>query len=316
MSDLLDRLGVVTLPYAVPQLVDIARGAERCGYSRVGMADSPILYGEIYPSITMVLSATSRIQIGPNVTNPVSRHWTVHAASARTIDAVYPGRFFLGLAAGDGAVHTVGLRPASRDQLAAAAQSIRENVPESVEIHMASSGPKSAETAGSVGDVAIVATGSDTTALSNLAVRARASAGGNLPVWGLVYVDVVPPTSSVKDALQRALPIAMSMSRFSLAQTFDEKNVPNRYQATFRKAMSAYDFMHHASDDVNPNVLLIEEDPEVRDYICQRFCIVGDAAHCLERLSGMIDESGIDGVWMAMGSSDPVGNLERLASAT
>ena len=103
MDDLLHRLGVVTLPYEVPLLVDIAREAERGGLARVGMADSPILYGEIYPSITAVLSATSRIQVGPNVTNPVSRHWTVHAASARTIDAMYPGRFYLGLAAGDGA---------------------------------------------------------------------------------------------------------------------------------------------------------------------------------------------------------------------
>src|ERR1035437_7006131 len=105
-ENILHRLGIISLPHSAKLLVDIAQEAERLGFYGIGVVDSPLLYGEMYPIITAMLANTSSIRIGTNVTNPVSRHWTVHASSARTFTEMSPGRFFLGMGVGDGAVHS------------------------------------------------------------------------------------------------------------------------------------------------------------------------------------------------------------------
>jgi alkanesulfonate monooxygenase SsuD/methylene tetrahydromethanopterin reductase-like flavin-dependent oxidoreductase (luciferase family) len=309
----LDRIAAVTLPYRVPLLIDLAREAESAGLWGVGLSDSPILYGDCYAAIPQVLGATQTIRVATNVSNPVSRHWSVHAASARTLDEVHPGRFVLGLAAGDGAVHSVGLRPATHAELEAAVGHIRINRPTSVPIHLAASGPRMAELAGRCGDAVIVATGSDATALRSLGDRARTAADADIDVWGLVYLDVIDDERRLADAQQRALPIAMSMSHFCLGATFECKNVPTDMQQVIRAGMAHYDFMHHAGAGVNPNVALFEHEPEVRDYLRNRFCIVGDREHCRARLRSMLDDGSLAGLWIALSSHDPVGVIARLA---
>lgn len=57
--------------------------------------------------------STNRISLGPAVTNLASRHPTVTAAAARTIAEAAPGRFTLGIGAGDSAVGCDTLRPAT-----------------------------------------------------------------------------------------------------------------------------------------------------------------------------------------------------------
>ena len=110
------------MPSDIRRAIGIARLAEAGGFSRLGICDSPILYHEVYPVVAACLAATESIRIGPNVTNPVTRHWTIHAASMRANDRLAPGRAMLGIGAGDGAVHTLGLRPADGPTLETSGQ--------------------------------------------------------------------------------------------------------------------------------------------------------------------------------------------------
>src|SRR5271156_3173412 len=119
------RFGCVTTIRSVQEAVRIAGRVERAGAWGLGFVDTaPKLFHDAYVALTASLLSTQSLRVGPLVTNPVSRHWSVHAASARTLEELAPGRFFLGLSTGDGAVHSVGLHPARWADLEASVASI------------------------------------------------------------------------------------------------------------------------------------------------------------------------------------------------
>lgn len=300
----------VTVVTDMATMFGLARTVEECGLWGVGVCDSPVLYGECYPAIAAMLQATPRIRVGTNVTNPTTRHWTVHASSARTMEELAPGRFFLGIASGDGAVHSLGLPPATRAALADAVTAIKAASP--ADVHVAASGPLMAETAGAVGDAAIVGTGTDLVALRTLGDRVRAG-GRDVAVWGLVYLDVVEDGADVVEARRRGMAMGMAQARFSLSASFRDKNVPHEHQQRIRDVMVRYDFTHHASFDGNPNVDLFEGAEDVRDYLADRFCVVGPAADCAKRLTEMIEVCDLAGVWVAVAPSTAATVVQRLA---
>src|SRR5205823_6354148 len=97
----------------------------------------PHLYEDAFVAAGACLHATSRLHVGSTVTNTVSRHWSVLGATARTFDELAPGRFFVGIATGDGAVYAVGLKPASWAKVERDVTNMRTIVPAPLEIHVA-----------------------------------------------------------------------------------------------------------------------------------------------------------------------------------
>jgi 5,10-methylenetetrahydromethanopterin reductase len=57
----------------VKQLAAQARLAEGCGFDAVWIADERF-YREVYSCLTHVALATSRVHVGPCVTDPFARH--------------------------------------------------------------------------------------------------------------------------------------------------------------------------------------------------------------------------------------------------
>src|SRR5690606_40707014 len=89
------KIGFIWLPRSAREAVEIARRAEAGGFWGLGISDSPVLYQEMYPVISACLLATDRLVVGSNVTNPVTRHWTIHASTHRTYDELHPGPDYL-----------------------------------------------------------------------------------------------------------------------------------------------------------------------------------------------------------------------------
>lgn len=316
MSSIINRLAPVTVARSMADMAGIARAADDLGYWGVGVSDSPLLYHESYPAIAWLLGQTDRTRMGPNVTNPVSRHWTVHASTARTLEDIAPGRYFLGLAAGDGAVHSIGRSPATREELREFVEHFRAAAPSSVPVYLASSGPRMAELGGEIADGLILSMGADAVALRSLGNRGRARTDGPFETWGLVYVEAVADPTRVEERLNAAAPVAMAMSRFSLSATFESKNVPSDLQPRIRERFAAYQFSHHAEfQSENPNAHLFDTDPEVFDYLLRRFCVVGAPEECLERLGALLSDGELDGLWIVLGADDPVSTLQLLADA-
>jgi len=318
------ELGVVTTLPSTKQSVAFARLAEALGFTRVGLADTaPKLYHAVYPAVTACLLGTERVSVGTFVTNPITRHWSVHAASARGLDELAPGRFFMELATGDGAVHSVGLKPARLQPFEEYVASMRLLMPEGADIHMVFSGTKGVEVAGRLASELTIGVGLDAGALRELARRARAAraaAGVSTPlrIWAMASTHLARTESEVPALRNHVRGLAFGSARFAFDFSFEGKNVPEPYHRILRERLSRYDFAYHAKPGDHPNAHLFDDHPEIRDYLVDRMQLVGTPEHCAARLADLVREAELDGVWIPVIPSEtapPSAQLARLCQA-
>ena len=90
---------------------ETARRAEAWGFDGLLLADSQNLTADIWVELCLAAAATSRLRIGPGVTNPITRHVAVTASAAATLQHESGGRVSLGIGQGDSALSQIGLRP-------------------------------------------------------------------------------------------------------------------------------------------------------------------------------------------------------------
>ncbi len=102
-------------------VVALAKKAEAAGFSHVWTFDSHVLWQEPFVVYSRILSETSRVMVGPMVTNPGTRDWTVIASQFATLNEMYGNRTICGIGRGDSALRVLGLRP---DTLARLRESI------------------------------------------------------------------------------------------------------------------------------------------------------------------------------------------------
>jgi 5,10-methylenetetrahydromethanopterin reductase len=94
------RLGLLMLGDApMPILVERARLAEATGYDTVWLADERF-YREVYSCLAYFAGHTSKVLLGPCVTDPFSRPPALTAMAIATLDEISDGRAILGIGAG------------------------------------------------------------------------------------------------------------------------------------------------------------------------------------------------------------------------
>jgi 5,10-methylenetetrahydromethanopterin reductase len=184
----------------VAQLRERARLAESCGFDAVWLADERF-YREVYGALAAIALATSRVAVGPCVTDPFTRHSALTAMAIATLDEISHGRAVLGLGAGVSGFAELGIRPqqparAMREAIALIRALLRgeqvnvageaiafrhgrlgfKPIRADIPIHIASNGTLSQRTAGAVADGAIMeACGSVAEALAFAAEVQRAA---------------------------------------------------------------------------------------------------------------------------------------------
>ena len=84
---------------------------ETLGYSSVWVADSQMLFSDCYAVLALAARQTSRLRIGPGTAICGTRIAPVQAAAMATINALAPGRVFLGIGTGNTAMRTMGQKP-------------------------------------------------------------------------------------------------------------------------------------------------------------------------------------------------------------
>ena len=75
--------------------IDYVVHAERLGFSHAWMADSQMLWSDVYASLALAADRTQTINLGTGVAVSGTRPAAVNAASIATINALAPGRTFL-----------------------------------------------------------------------------------------------------------------------------------------------------------------------------------------------------------------------------
>jgi len=99
------------------RVVDLARKAETYGFSYGWAFDSHVLWQEPYVIFSQMLSATNRMVVGPMVTNPGTRNWTVTASHFATLNDMFGDRTICGIGRGDSAMRVLGHTPTKIETL-------------------------------------------------------------------------------------------------------------------------------------------------------------------------------------------------------
>ena len=97
--------------------VAIAQEAEANGFDGITLGDVECQNPDAFVGLTVAGVATSHLQLGVGVTNPVTRHPAVLACSIASVQHESGGRAVLGIGRGDSAVRKIGLKAATVDEL-------------------------------------------------------------------------------------------------------------------------------------------------------------------------------------------------------
>ncbi len=180
--------------------VALAKLSEEHGFDYVWTFDSHLLWQEPYVIYSAILAQTDRVIVGPMVTNPATRDWTVTASVFATLNEMYGNRTVVGIGRGDSAVRVLNGKPTTLKEVREATHVIRELAncrpvevngttlqfpwarTSAVEVWIAAYGPLALKTAGKAGDGFILQLADVDIAKWMIAqVRAAAEAAGRDP---------------------------------------------------------------------------------------------------------------------------------------
>jgi len=114
-----------TTPPAL-RVIELAKRAESLGFSHVWTFDSHILWEEPYVIYSQILAETRNVMVGPMVTNPATRDWTVTASTYATLNEMYGNRTICSMGRGDSAVRVTNGKPTTLATMRESVDVIRE----------------------------------------------------------------------------------------------------------------------------------------------------------------------------------------------
>src|SRR5262245_15616596 len=91
------RFGFFFWPYSPEYTAGMVGLGERDGWDLVGIADTPGNAMDVWVALAQAAGGTARVPLAACVTNLVTRHPSVTAGAAASVDALSGGRLILGL---------------------------------------------------------------------------------------------------------------------------------------------------------------------------------------------------------------------------
>ncbi|MEV4133378.1 TIGR03842 family LLM class F420-dependent oxidoreductase [Dactylosporangium sp. NPDC049742] len=290
------------------QTVELAKQAEAAGFSHVWTFDSHVLWQEPFVIYSKILADTERVIVGPMVTNPGTRDWTVTASLFATLNEMYGNRTVCGIGRGDSAVRVLGSRPTTLAELRECVQVIRELgngrevhlrdrdlrfawAPDSrLEVWVAAYGPKALALTGEVGDGYILQLADpDIAAWMIKAVRDAAEKAGRDPA--AIKFCVAAP-AYVGDDLEhqreqtRWFGGMVGNHIADIVERYGSDGAVPTALTDYIKGRKGYDYAEHGRAG-NPHTDFVP------DEIIDRFCVLGPVEQHLQRLNEL-KELGVD----------------------
>lgn len=326
------KFGVQLSDATTGNTVRRAQIAEDEGFDLVTVSDTPP-FRELYTRLGAVATRTERVEIGPGVTNPVTRHPTVTANAMATLDEYAKGRAVLGIGSGDSAVRSLELPPASLDELEAVVTLFRritqgqsatydgtevgvewlrkEGRSLDIPVMLAAAGPKTMRLGGRVADRVLIIAGLHDDVIEDAVdnVRAGARANGRDPedveIWFFVLTNVADERKEAIDGLESTI---AAVAHLLFQPTMEGKSLPEEHRDAVRTLADNYVMESHVGLEAeNPNAEMIDE-LGLTGYLADRFCVAGPAERCRRKLQGIAETGNVDGVLL---SSHPSATSER-----
>ena len=294
------------------RVIDLAKRAESYGFEYVWTFDSHILWQEPYVIYSQILAETRNVIVGPMVTNPATRDWTVTASLYATLNEMYGNRTVCGIGRGDSAVRVTNGAPTTLATLRESIHVIREmangrsveykgsdlRLPwagkSRLEMWVAAYGPKALALTGEVGDGFILQLADPSIIEWTIkAVRDAATAAGRNP--DDITICVAAP-AYVTDGTEAGLAYGREQCRWFggmvgnnvadiVARYGDDAPVPKAL-TDYIKGRQGYDYNEHGQAGNSHTTF-------VPDEIVDRFCIVGPVETHIARMQELKD-MGVD----------------------
>jgi probable F420-dependent oxidoreductase len=294
------------------RVVDLAVRAETYGFTHVWTFDSHILWQEPYVIYSQILAATRNVVVGPMVTNPATRDWTVTASTYATLNEMYGNRTICGIGRGDSAVRVTNGAPTTLATLRDSIHVIRElgngrsvdykgselRLPwagrSTLEVWVAAYGPKALALTGEVGDGFILQLADLSIAEWTIgAVRSAAEAAGRDP--DSITICVAAP-AYVTDGTESGLAHGREQCRWfggmvgnhvaDIVARYGEGGGVPAALTDYIKGRQGYDYNEHGQAGNSHTTF-------VPDEIVDRFCIIGPVEHHVERMD-QLKALGVD----------------------
>ena len=280
-------------------VITLAQKAEAAGFSHVWTFDSHVLWEEPFVIYSQILATTERIMVGPMVTNPGTRDWSVIASLFATLNDTFGNRTVCGIGRGDSALRVIGRRPTTLATMSQAMRVIKDlaegrevthdgvafRIPwvreGKLEIWMAGYGPKALKLAGQQADGFILQTADPHIARWTIgSVRAAAAEAGRDPET--ITICVAAPAYVGSD-----LPHQRNQLRWfggmvgnhvaDLVARYGTSGPVPHELTDYIAGRKGYDYSHHGRADN-------QSADFVPDAIVDRFCLLGSESAHVDRL--------------------------------
>lgn len=289
--------------------VELARQAETHGFDYVWTFDSHLLWQEPFVVYSAILAATRKVIVGPMVTNPATRDWTVTASLFATLNEMFGNRTVCGIGRGDSAVRTLNGRPSNLATLRESIHVIRELANDravevngrtvrfpwakgsALDVWVAAYGPLALKLTGEVGDGFILQLADpDVAAWTIKVVRDAAEAAGRDPdaiqfcVAAPAYVgdgDSPAARAHMREQCRWFGGMVGNHVADIVARYGSDSTVPKAL-TDYIKAREGYDYNEHGRAGNSHTSF-------VPDEIVERFCLLGSPREHVEKLEALRD---------------------------
>ena len=322
------RVGFFFWPYTPEYTARMARLGEELGFDLVGIADTPGNALDPWVAMTIAAAATSRVRLATCVTNLVTRHPSITASAAASVDVAAGGRTILGIGAGHSGVANVGGAPTRaadlgegitflKTALAGAPASWRGAathlawITRPVPVYAAASGPAALRAVGAA-DGAFVNYGlgaAEAQRVRSLIGEGAASAGraaDAVDVWSIACLDVAERR---EDALAKLGNILGFVAAYIVGPDPEGRGVPAPLVPAVRELRQTYTTRQR------------EMDPQLTrrlglfDYLRERLAVAGTPEDCVAQVRAA-EAAGATQLMFSVGlAADPLRTIELFGRA-
>ncbi len=292
--------------------VSLVKQAEEHGFDYAWTFDSHLLWQEPYVIYSAMLAQTNRIIVGPMVTNPATRDWTVTASVFATLNEMYGNRTVCGIGRGDSAVRVLNGKPSTLKEVREATHVIRELAncrpvdyhgstlqfpwarTSELEVWVAAYGPLALKTAGEVGDGFILQLADvDIAAWMIGSVREAAEKAGRDP--DAIKFCVAAPMYVGDDTAESRAHMLEQCRWFGgmvgnhvadIVAKYGESGAVPQALTDYIKGRQGYDYNEHGQAG-NTHADFVP------DEIVERFCVLGTPEDHIAKLKALKD-LGVD----------------------
>lgn len=281
-------------------LVELMVRAEDQGFTNGWTFDSVVLWQEPFVIYSQILAKTKHLTVGPMVTNPGTRDYSVTASLFATLNDMFGNRTVCGIGRGDSAMRVIGLPPNNLARLSEAMRVIRDLAEGravemngttvrfpwvrngKLEIWMAAYGPKALELVGREADGFILQLADPYIAEWTIrSVRDAAQRAGRDPdaitVCAAAPAYIGDDVTHARDQCRWFGGMVGNHVADLVARYGEHSGIVPEALTEYIKARQGYDYSHHGRTG-NPSTDFVPDD------VVDRFCILGPPEAHVDKL--------------------------------